>query len=160
MSSDLDGPRRAVVDRYVVTVVPRPGEDPRTTFARIREMLMAYDIYPRSALLFGIHPSGQLEHGSVIVQRLQFGAGAIEAGVRVMRVWDSDVAAGFAYVTLQGHPELGTEYFGVQRQPDGRVRVGIEARSRPGQALTWLGLPVARAVQVGVSRAAVRRLAR
>jgi uncharacterized protein (UPF0548 family) len=158
-SSGLGGPSRAITDRYTVTVRPRPGESPHLTFARLRERLMVYDIYPRVALLFAIDPCGPVVSGATIVQRVQFGFGAIEAGVRVLRVWDSPGEAGFTYVTLRGHPERGVESFGLQLQPDGRVRLRIEARSRPGHPLTAIGLPVARAVQLALTQAAVRRLA-
>ena len=130
------------------------------TFGRLRERLLAYDIYPRSALLYAITPFGRLASGSTIVQRLQLGLVAIEGGVRVVYVWDSETRSGFAYVTLEGHPDCGVEWFGVGLDADGRVRIEIQARSRPGQLLTWIGLPVARAVQVVLTRAALRRLAR
>jgi Domain of unknown function (DUF1990) len=157
-SSDRDGPRRPIVDRYSTTVRPRAGEAPAARFARVRARLLAYDIYPPRAFVFALCPPGRVQRGTTIVQRVRIGGLAIEAGVRVVDVWWRATDAGFTYVTLAGHPECGVETFRVRLDDGGDVHVLIEARSHPGELLTWLGLPIARLAQRSLTRAALRRL--
>ncbi|GAA3125089.1 uncharacterized protein (UPF0548 family) [Kribbella aluminosa] len=67
---------------------------------------------------------------------------------------------GFAYGTLQGHPESGEESFLVARAADG-VYVAIRAYSRPASWYTRLAGPVTRKAQYCAATryaAALRRL--
>jgi uncharacterized protein (UPF0548 family) len=72
---------------------------------------------------------------------------------------------GFAYGTLPGHAERGEERFMVEWRADGdSVWYDLFAFSRPNQALTWLGYPLARVLQKRFARdskaAMVRAVAR
>ncbi|WP_338701055.1 DUF1990 domain-containing protein [Streptomyces sp. Q6] len=71
---------------------------------------------------------------------------------RVVRVVRSEERIGFAYGTLRGHPECGEEAFLVERDADGSVFFRIRAFSRPGRWYARLGGPVARGVQLWVTR--------
>jgi uncharacterized protein (UPF0548 family) len=66
---------------------------------------------------------------------------------RVVYVVDEPGRRGFAYGTLPGHPEQGEESFMVSHEPDGSVVLRIAAFSRPANALSRLGGPLARWVQ-------------
>ncbi len=68
-----------------------------------------------------------------------------------------DRSAGFAYVTLEGHPERGVATFEVQLRGD-EVWVELTARSVAGTLVTRIGRPVARLVQKGITKRALRRL--
>ncbi len=100
--------------------------------------------------------------GSVIVQRVGFGPVALESAVRVVDVWqrqtDGGQEAGFRYVTLAGHPERGAASFEVRMGRDETIQLILEARSTPGSVTTRLARPVARAIQLALTRAALRRL--
>jgi len=61
---------------------------------------------------------------------------------------NDDYRRGFAYGTLQGHPESGEEYFGVLYDPTtGAVYVEIVAFSRPGRWWSRAAAPLADRVQ-------------
>ncbi|HEY9338534.1 MAG TPA: DUF1990 domain-containing protein [Kribbella sp.] len=65
---------------------------------------------------------------------------------RVVRVVDEPDRIGFAYGTLQGHPEAGEESFLVTRDSDG-VHVTIRAYSRGATWYTRVAGPLARTAQ-------------
>jgi uncharacterized protein (UPF0548 family) len=66
---------------------------------------------------------------------------------RVVYVVAKPGRRGFAYGTLPGHPEEGEESFIVSHEPEGCVVLCIAAFSRPGNALSRIGGPLARWVQ-------------
>src|SRR5215475_9895296 len=60
---------------------------------------------------------------------------------------------GFAYGALQGHGEQGEETFFIERHfADDGVWYDLRSFSRPGQALTKLGYPIARMLQKRFAR--------
>jgi uncharacterized protein (UPF0548 family) len=71
----------------------------------------------------------------------------VDAPVRVVYVVDEPDQVGFAYGTLEGHPESGEESFVVEKRADDSVWLVIRVFSRPSTALYRLGTPVLRAVQ-------------
>jgi uncharacterized protein (UPF0548 family) len=94
--------------------------------------------------------------------RLGIGALALRIPCRVIYVVDEPDRRGFAYGTLPGHPESGEERFLLQRLPEGRLEFAIRAFSQPATVLARAGGPVARGVQVAMTKrylAAVDRLA-
>jgi uncharacterized protein (UPF0548 family) len=168
-TSSPSGPPDAAVDHYQAKARVRPGETPSTVFVRLRDRLLAYDIFPPGIVQATICPAGTIAAGATIIQRIVLGPLALEAAVRVIEVWDRPVAsgagatgggsvAGFRYVTLRGHPECGVASFEVRVEPSGAVMVLLDARSRPGTWLTRLGRPFARRFQRALTRAALRRL--
>ena len=163
VTSPPSGPPKPTIDRYAAPVRIRPGESPSAAFARVRDRLLAYDIFPPAHIRYAICPAGPIRAKATIIQRIQLGPLALETAVRVIEAWDRLEGgvrdAGFSYVTLQGHPERGVASFRVQLAEAGAVTVLIDARSRPGLLLTRLGRPIARALQRGLTRAALRRLA-
>jgi uncharacterized protein (UPF0548 family) len=162
-TSPPTGPARATVDHYRALVEVVPGDDALAAFERVRERLLAYDIFPPGLMRHANCPAGRLTEGATIVQRVLLGPLALEMAVRVLAVWErSDGAvreAGLSYVTLDGHAECGVVAFRVRLDKDRRVVLLIDARSRPGLLLTQLGRPFARLFQRVATRAALRRLA-
>jgi uncharacterized protein (UPF0548 family) len=141
-----------------------PGDDPLVVFDHLRQRLLAYDIFPPQIVHAAIWPPGPIRAGATIVQRVVLGPLGLEAAVRVIDSWDRQLEsgreAGFAYVTLLGHPERGVASFAVRLEAPGRLSVHIEARSQAGLLLTRLGRPLARLFQRSLTRAALRRLVR
>jgi uncharacterized protein (UPF0548 family) len=139
-----------------------PGDDPPDVFDQLHRRLLAYDIFPPRLVHAAIWPSGPLRPGATIVQRVVVGPLGLESAVRVMESWDRSLEAGreagFAYVTLPGHPERGVASFAIRLDALGRVQVHFEVRSEAGLLLTRLGRPVARLFQRSLTRAALRRL--
>ncbi|HET9052089.1 MAG TPA: DUF1990 family protein [Candidatus Dormibacteraeota bacterium] len=160
-TSSIDRPV-GLHDRYEARVVLLPGEDGRKAFDRVRDRLFRYDVFPPAVMAFSILPPGEVAGDALIVQRFGLGPPRLEFAVRVVEAWHRHAAgaadAGFTYVTLNGHPERGTESFRVQLGSDGRVVVTIEAWSEPATALVSFARPLARMIQVAVTRAALRRL--
>ncbi|MFI8567245.1 DUF1990 family protein [Rhodococcus sp. NPDC078407] len=71
--------------------------------------------------------------------------GPIRIPCRVIYVIDEANRQGFAYGTLDGHPEAGEELFHIDYSPaDGIVTAHISAFSRPGRWYTRLAGPVGR----------------
>jgi uncharacterized protein (UPF0548 family) len=169
MTSAPDGPPGALVDRYEAPARIGPSDTPSAVFARLRDRVLTYDIFPPHVVQATIWPAGPVTPGATIVQRILCGPLALEAAVRVIEVWDQPLpsgsdttdrhgTAGFRYVTLQGHPECGVASFEVRTDAAGEVLVILGARSRPGIWATRLGRPFARRFQQAMTRAALRRL--
>jgi uncharacterized protein (UPF0548 family) len=169
-TSPCVGPADAIVDHYEAPARIGPSDTPCGVFTRLRDRLLAYDVFPPSIVQATICPEGRITAGATIVQRILLGPLALEAAVRVIDVWDrvagesagapgSVRAAGFRYVTLRGHPECGVASFEVRAQASGEVTVLLDARSRAGTWLTRLGRPFARRFQRAMTQAALRRLA-
>jgi uncharacterized protein (UPF0548 family) len=162
-TSPPTGPERSTVDHYRAVVDVGPDGDALAAFERVRECLLAYDIFPPWLMRHASCPAGRLAEGATIVQRVLLGPLALEMAVRVLAVWERpDGAAreaGFSYVTLTGHAECGVVAFRVRLDEDQSVVILIDARSRSGLLLTKLGRPFARLFQRAATRAALRRLA-
>lgn len=69
-----------------------------------------------------------------------------------MYATDESTRFGFAYGTLPAHPEQGEEAFHIERDGEGSVRFLVTAFSRPRHPLARLGAPVARQIQLSVTR--------
>lgn len=73
------------------------------------------------------------------------------APCRIVYVTDEPDRFGYAYGTLDGHPERGEESFHVLRT-DGATRFEIESFSRPVHPAARVGAPITRCLQVTVTR--------
>jgi uncharacterized protein (UPF0548 family) len=128
-----------------------------TVFERASRVLMHWDMQRRSGLR--VQPSSPTaEEHSVAVMRLGIGIAAIEAPVRVVYVVDEPRRRGFAYGTLQGHPERGEEAFVVEHRDDDTVVFTLTAFSRPDWRIVRVAGPIARGVQGLVTNRYVRSL--
>lgn len=123
---------------------------------------VGYAIFSPRAVGYLLLPEGPIAVGCTVVQRLGVGAIFLESGTRVIEVWDTtdergSRVTGFAYVTLQGHPERGVATFEVRKDAD-TVQVVLTARSTPGTGLTRMASPVTRLVQRSITKKAVKLL--
>jgi uncharacterized protein (UPF0548 family) len=162
-TSDREGPAHARVDTYRRRVELQPGELPAAAFERVRKRLFDYEIFPPRLVGHAVIPAGEITEGCTVVQRLGVGRVFLESATRVVDVWRMPESAGarsagFAYVTVQGHPERGVATFEVRQEQDG-VFVVLTARSVPGTMLTKLAGPVMRLVQRTITKRAVNGLA-
>nr|WP_199791052.1 DUF1990 domain-containing protein [Streptomyces sp. SID8379] len=101
-------------------------------------------------------PGDPVREGADVVLRALW----LRIPCRVVRVVRSSGRVGFAYGTLPGHPERGEEAFLVELGEDGSVWFRVRAFSRAGRWFTRVGGPVARAVQVWVTRRYLRAVVR
>lgn len=112
-------------------------------FVAAADALMRWDMH-RGAGLKVRSEAETAVPDSVVVLTL----GPVRIPCRVVYVIDEANRQGFAYGTLDGHPESGEELFYVDYSPaDGAVTAHISAFSRPGRWYTKLGGPVGRRVQ-------------
>lgn len=130
------------------TVYVGRGED---TFLTASDALMGWDVHRHAGLRVEV-TAPVAERGCDVVLRW-FG---FTIPCRVVYVIDEPNRRGFAYGTLTGHPESGEERFCVERLPDGSVVATVTAFSRPGRWFTRVGDPIARRVQVAVTRRYLR----
>ena len=162
-TSDRNGPARCRADVYRQQVRLDEGESPTAAFERVRARLFRYDIFPPALVGHLVLPAGEIRKNALVIQRFGVGGLSVESATRVADVWETTEAdgvqvAGFAYVTLEGHPERGVATFEVRREHE-EVFVVLTARSVPGTTLTKVAGPVVRRIQRGVTKRAVTRLA-
>lgn len=103
------------------------------TFHRAAERLMSWQMH-RTAGLTVEATTPRVEQDSRVRLRLGRHLLRISFGCQVVYVVDEERRRGFAYGTLQGHPEQGEERFCVEWWEDDAVVFTITAFSRPG---TW-----------------------
>ena len=133
--------------------------DAAAAFARARDALLAYDVYPRDVLRHRVD-GGRVAAGALVVQRIRVGPLAVEAGVRVVEAWDEPARVGYRYVTLRGHPERGEASFHLERDGD-RVVFRIESRSGLARPYApWLRAYARRRQRAAVAGAMARMRAR
>jgi uncharacterized protein (UPF0548 family) len=126
-------------------------------FDRASDILLHWEMHRRSGLR--VQPASQaVEADSVAVMRLGVGIAAVQAPVRVVYVVDEPRRRGFAYGTLQGHPECGEEAFVVEQRDHDTVVFTLTAFSRPAWRLARVAGPIVAAVQSLVTKRYVRSL--
>ena len=140
------------------------SSDPAAAFDRAVDRLLRYDVFPPELMRAEVCSADRrIARDTVVVQRVRIGLPILESAVRVVDVWHRQAGdsaeAGFAYATIEGHPERGVSRFRVVREGP-IVRFEIEATSRPGSLLTSVARPVARRFQQDATRAALQHFAR
>ena len=126
-------------------------------FARAGEALLNWRMHRAAGLpmttdspaAIGVNALGRLGAGMVIGRlRTMTPLGLLGIPIPCRVVWtvDEPDRIGFAYGTLEGHPESGEESFVVTRDPDG-VHFTVRAYSRAAAWYTRLGGPVTRKAQ-------------
>lgn len=112
-------------------------------FADAATKLMGWQVQRRAGVFIDASEPVASPGAIVIV-----GVGPLCAACRVVYVVDEPLRRGFAYGTLEGHPETGEEFFGVRRDPEtGIVYAEVTAFSRPGRWWSRALGPIASRVQ-------------
>ena len=94
-----------------------------------------------------VESDGPLCAGTNVVLDAPLPVGFVTATCRVVVVVDEPDRFGFAYGTLQAHPERGEESFVIGLDDNGRVRFRVDAVSRPAYPLARAAPPVADRLQ-------------
>jgi len=126
------------------------GHGPKA-FAAACDALRAWRAHAGAGIALAT-PLPPIKVGEIAAMALPVGPAWATGVCRIVAVVDDPDAFGFAYGTVAGHPERGEESFVVRLRPDGRVTFTVRAISRPGDALVWLVVPVARALQHRAAR--------
>ncbi|MBB5930347.1 DUF1990 domain-containing protein [Streptomyces echinatus] len=79
-------------------------------------------------------------------------AGVVKAPCRIIWTAEEPRRAGWAYGTLEGHPECGEEAFVVDRTGDGTVWLTVAAFSRAAKWYARAGGPATRGLQHAYAR--------
>ncbi|TJZ56996.1 DUF1990 domain-containing protein [Streptomyces piniterrae] len=109
----------------------------------------------------GIRAGGRRAAPGMSVEvSLGIGPLRLRAPCRVVWVVAEEDRVGFAYGTLDGHPECGEEAFVVERRADDSVWFTVTAFSRPARLTTRLGGPLVPVFQRWYARHCGRTLRR
>jgi uncharacterized protein (UPF0548 family) len=98
------------------------------------------------------------ETGTEVVLAVGLGPFRVQAPCRVVWTLSEERRIGFAYGTLEGHPESGEESFVVDCDAAEDVWFTIRAFSRPARWYSRLGAPFARLVQTAITTRYLRSL--
>lgn len=160
MTEDADIP-----DGYSALTLREPVGRGQAAFDALSEGILSWKLHERSGLR--TRPdTPRVQLGSLVQLGFGFGPARIVAPCRVVRIINDETAtetrSGFAYGTLDGHPETGEESFAAVLNADGTVYLEIIAGSRHSTWFYQLVAPVSAAVQRFATRRyvqAARRLA-
>ncbi|MDE9365497.1 DUF1990 domain-containing protein [Luteipulveratus sp. YIM 133132] len=122
------------------------------------DALMAWRVHEAAGL--GVEASTPAVAKDTVI-RLTLGVRPllVRAPCRVVRVIEDVGRVGFAYGTLDGHPESGEELFLLERTPEG-VSFTVAASSRPATMLARAGGPLTTGLQRLVTARYLRALDR
>jgi uncharacterized protein (UPF0548 family) len=121
------------------------GSGPRA-FAEAATAVMTWQVHLRAGI--GVSASSpSAAEGTDVLLLARIGPVRLTAPCRVVYVVDEPGRRGFAYGTLDGHPESGEEAFIVTLQDDGTVAFTVTAFSRPATLMARAAGPVGRYFQ-------------
>jgi uncharacterized protein (UPF0548 family) len=132
-------------DAYHVALPGRAG-----VFDRAVEVLRHWQAHTGAGLRVA-PASAPIQMGVSVVVALSLPGMTAVAPCRIVWVLDEPDRFGFAYGTLEGHPESGEESFVVTTTASG-VRFDVIGVSRPSSLLARLGGPVTRRIQITTTR--------
>lgn len=118
----------------------------RETFELAADALMSWEIQ-RGAGLRVLASSEVVEKGAVAVVRLTVGPVRIDGPNRVVAVIEERDRRGFAYGTLEGHPEKGEQVFLVDIAADGAVTFTVRSFTKGASLLALVGGPLNSRIQ-------------
>ncbi|MFF7239508.1 DUF1990 domain-containing protein [Streptomyces collinus] len=125
----------------------RIGEGPEV-FRRAAEAVLTWEMH--RALGVGIDATAdRAAPGTDVTVTL---AGLVRAPCRIVWTVEESRRAGWAYGTLEGHPECGEEAFVVDRTGDGTVWLTVAAFSRAAKWYARAGGPATRGLQHAYAR--------
>ncbi|GAB3918888.1 hypothetical protein GCM10011575_33380 [Microlunatus endophyticus] len=123
----------------------------RSRYLEVAERLLTWQLHTGSGL--SVRASDErARQGAIQLATLPLGPFKITTRCRVVYLIEEDQRAGFAYGTLEGHPERGEERFCVELTDDDRVVFSLRAFSRNAWLVSRLGAPVSNRVQAMVNR--------
>ena len=118
----------------------------RETFDLAADAVMRWQVQ-RGAGLTVLASSERVEEGAVAVVRLTLGPVKLDGPNRVVAVLDEPDRRGFAYGTLDGHPEQGEQAFVVEIDHEGTVTFTVRSFTRRASVLALVGGPLNARIQ-------------
>lgn len=123
----------------------------RRRYLELSEQLLTWQLHAAAGLSVQVSDE-RARQGSIQLATLALGPVRINTRCRVVHVIAEERRSGFAYGTLEGHPERGEERFTVELADDERVMFSLRAFSRNAWLLARLGSPVSNRVQAMINR--------
>lgn len=120
-------------------------------YHELSERLSTWQLHAQAGLALQVSDE-RARQGSIQLATLSLGPGRIKTRCRVVYVIAEERRSGFAYGTLEGHPERGEEQFTVALTDDERVVFSLRAFSRNAWLFARLGSPVSNRVQAMINR--------
>lgn len=117
----------------------------REVFEQCAEVVMTWGVQRGAGLV--VVPGDRVRVGAQNRVGLGVGPLRIWAPCRVVYVVDEPTRKGFAYGTVQGHPESGEESFVVSLDDEDTVLFEVTAFSRPARWFARIGGPVTKLLQ-------------
>lgn len=118
----------------------------RDAFDLAAEAVMTWQVQRGAGLT--VHASAETAaEGVVAVVRLGFGPLGVDGPNRVVAVIDELDRRGFAYGTLEGHPEKGEQAFIVEIDDEETVTFTVRAFTRVNSVKAFLGGPLGARIQ-------------
>jgi uncharacterized protein (UPF0548 family) len=118
----------------------------RQTFDLAADAVLRWQVH-RGAGLSVLASSERADEGEVAIVRLTVGPLKVDGPNRVVAVLDEPDRRGFAYGTLDGHPERGEQAFIVAIEEDGTVTFTVRSFTRRASLLAILGGPLNARIQ-------------
>lgn len=118
----------------------------RETFERAAEAIMSWDIQ-RGAGLRVLASSDVVVEDAIAVVRLTVGPVKIDGPNRVVAVLEEQSRRGFAYGTVEGHPEEGEQLFLVEIDEGETVSFTVRSFSKRASLLALAGGPLNSRIQ-------------
>ncbi len=127
-------------------------------YRRAIQGLRGWEAHRRAGLtLVPDHPP--IRQGETVVLAVALPGISVIAACRIVYVVDEAGRFGFAYATLPAHPEQGEESFLVQRDEEGPSALSSRPSRGHATPLARLGSPIARQIQLSVTRRYLKGLA-
>ncbi|HHU10658.1 MAG TPA: DUF1990 domain-containing protein [Intrasporangiaceae bacterium] len=118
----------------------------RDTFDLATEALMSWQVQ-RGAGLTVLASSEHVAPDEVAIVRLSVGPINIDGANRVTEIVDEPTRQGFAYGTLDGHPERGEQAFLVEIDDSDTVTFTVRSFSKPSSLIATIGGPLNARIQ-------------
>ncbi|MGV3616770.1 MAG: DUF1990 family protein [Fimbriimonas sp.] len=142
------------------------GEDPTGEgFARVADRMISGRYYPADAVVFhgDFQERGALQVGDRVLQRAPMLAfSPIPFVWSAVEIWLAERTADrcrIGYVTTVRHHGRGIWQADLQRENE-RLKLTVQSTASPNSWLFWLGLPVARFLQLRARRRAIEEFRR
>jgi uncharacterized protein (UPF0548 family) len=149
--SEIGATAGQLPDGYTHLRVHRVIGHGEPTFRRAADRLMSWQMH-RAAGLTVEATTPRVEQDTGVRLRLGRHLLRISFGCQVVYVVEEERRRGFAYGTLQGHPEQGEERFCVEWRGDDAVVFTVTAFSRPGAWWSRVLAPISHRLQQRYTR--------
>ena len=143
---EVGGTRRALPSGYRNLYRDQVIGSGSHTFTGAAAALLNWQVHLRAGI--GVSASSPIAaEGADVLLHWRIGPLRLTAPCRVVYVINEPGLRGFAYGTLDGHPESGEEAFCIRLHEDGTVTLAITAFSRPATRLAIAAGPFGRYLQ-------------